>query len=401
MKLKSRPEDFQVEEIPLVEPGSDGRFVFYRLSKQGIGTLEAIDSVRRQFDVSASRVAHGGLKDKHASTIQYLTILDGPERPLRQPNLELEPIGRLSHPYGPTYFRGNRFRIALRNMTTRQAEQAAQALADAARDGIPNYFDDQRFGSMSAAKEFSARAWLEGNYERAFWLAIVEPNPLDRPETRASKDILREHWGNWAEAKAKLDRSHERGLVTYLVDHPDDFRGVYARIRRDLRSLYFSAFQSHLWNLVLADVIEQTTRPDQRMLYDFKSAKLPIPRGLESEQAERLATMSIPLPSARSAIPEGVVGLATVAVLERLNLEPKQLRVKHLKDVFLSKGERPAMYRLADAKHGIHADELYRDRRKLIVSFELPRGGYATMLVKRITLPTPKNSSTRQADNGR
>ena len=62
MKLKSRPEDFQVEEIPLVEPGSDGRFVFYRLSKQGIGTLEAIDSVRRQFDVSASRVAHGGIE---------------------------------------------------------------------------------------------------------------------------------------------------------------------------------------------------------------------------------------------------------------------------------------------------------------------------------------------------
>ena len=43
------------------------------------------------------------------------------------------------------------------------------------------------------------------------------------------------------EAKARLGRSHARSLVTYLVDHPTDFRGAFARLRRDLRSLYFSA----------------------------------------------------------------------------------------------------------------------------------------------------------------
>ena len=46
-----------------------------------------------------------------AARLQYLTIIEGPNRPLRETNLELEPLGRLPHPYGPQYFRGNRFGI--------------------------------------------------------------------------------------------------------------------------------------------------------------------------------------------------------------------------------------------------------------------------------------------------
>ena len=40
MKIKCRPEDFRVEELPIVEPGDRGRFVLYRLSKRSLGTLE-------------------------------------------------------------------------------------------------------------------------------------------------------------------------------------------------------------------------------------------------------------------------------------------------------------------------------------------------------------------------
>src|SRR4051794_35671104 len=94
MKLRRLPEDFQVEELPVVEGGDRGRFVLYRLTKRGLGTLEAIDAVCRRWNVAGRRVSYGGLKDRHAVTVQYLTILDGPDRPLRETSLELVPTGR-------------------------------------------------------------------------------------------------------------------------------------------------------------------------------------------------------------------------------------------------------------------------------------------------------------------
>src|SRR5271168_4100914 len=108
MKLKCQPEDFRVEELPLVSPAGPGRYTFYRLSKRSIGTIEAVQAICRSWNLAGHRVSYAGLKDRHAVTIQYLTIVDGPRKSLSCPNFELEPIGRLGHPYGPDHFRGNR-----------------------------------------------------------------------------------------------------------------------------------------------------------------------------------------------------------------------------------------------------------------------------------------------------
>lgn len=224
MKIKCRPEDFRVEELPNFEPGSRGRFVLYRLSKRSIGTPEAIESIRHRWDLHPDDVRHGGLKDRHALTVQYLTIFNGPDRSLHQENLDLEPVGRVDQPYGPAFFRGNRFTIVLRELSESEAELALKAAGEIPRDGIPNYFDDQRFGSVGPSGDMIGRAWIAGDHERAVWLALAEPNDSDRPDDAHQKAILRELWGRWTEAKAALDRSHTRSIVTYLDDHTTDFR---------------------------------------------------------------------------------------------------------------------------------------------------------------------------------
>jgi tRNA pseudouridine13 synthase len=303
MKLKRQPEDFQVEELPIVQPAERGRFGFYRLTKRGLGTLEAVEIIRRRWNLAGRQVSYGGLKDRHALTVQYLTILDGPSQPLREASFELEPVGRLSAPYGPNGFRGNRFVVSLRDLAPDMAERAIAALGEVPRDGLPNYFDDQRFGSVGFDGGFIAHAWLLGDHEKALRLALAESTPMDRPATKAEKEILRETWGDWPAAKARLERSHARSLVTYLVDHPTDFKGAFARLNRDLRSIYFSAFQSHLWNLILGRLIERETRPEQRVLLDFKVAPLPIHRRLDPEQARLMAATRLPLPASRTQLP--------------------------------------------------------------------------------------------------
>ncbi len=386
MKLKRLPEDFQVEELPLVEGGDRGRFVFYRLTKRGLGTLEAVEAICRRWNLAGRQVDYGGLKDRHAVTIQYLTIFDGPERSLRETGFELQPLGRLERPYGPALFRGNRFAVVIRSLSREAAENAVRAVGQLPRDGLPNYFDDQRFGSVGFSGGFIAKAWLAGQHEQALRLAIAEANPADRPDTKAEKEILREFWGNWPEAKARLDRSHARSLVTYLVDHPVDFRGAFARVRRELRSLYFSAYQSYLWNLTLGRLIERVTRPEQRVPIDFKVATLPIHRGLDTVQSAILSASRLPLPASRTPLPaEGPEREAALEVVAAEGFAWEDLRVKHLKDVFFSKGTRPALFHAENLSHSLENDDLEPGRKKLRLEFELPKGAYATLVVKRVT----------------
>ena len=61
------------------------------------------------------------------------------------------------------------------------------------------------------------------------------------------------------------------------------------------------------------------------------------------------------------------------------------LRVRHLKDVFLSKGSRPAIVFPRQLEAAPFDDELHRGRHAMRLKFDLPKGSYATILVKRIT----------------
>lgn len=388
MKLKRLPEDFQVEELAQFASGG-GPYVVYRLTKRSIGTPEAIDEVTRGWNIARHRVSYGGLKDKHAITQQFVTIKNGPRRSFCDNAVELEPIGQASRPFEPKDITGNRFSIVMRDMSREAVSRAEQALQQVAADGLPNYFDDQRFGSVGASGEFIAQAWCRGDYERTLWLALADENEDDRADEREQKRILCDLWGRWPEAKAALARSHRRSVVTYLADKPadcpSDFRGAWARVRVDLRSLYLAAFQSHLWNRLLAEFIRRQGRPDQLVAVGLKLDRVPFPIGLNADQFSVLSATELPLPSARQHLDEGPIQSLLTDVLREAGLELRQLRVKYPRDSFFSKGWRAAMVHVDGARHEVAEDDLYSGRWKITLSFDLPRGSYATILVKRLT----------------
>jgi tRNA pseudouridine13 synthase len=385
MKLKCLPEDFRVEELSLARPDGPGRYTFYRLSKQGLGTLEAVEAICRRWNLSGRRVSYAGLKDRHASTIQYLTIVDGPWQSLNASKFQLEPAGRLDRAYTSQLLRGNRFEVVLRGLSEDELVRAISEIDSIASVGLPNYFDDQRFGSVGYSGEFAAHAWLLGDHERALRLALAEPNPFDRAAMKSEKAILRTQWGHWAEAKSLLPRSSARSIVTYLVDHPTDYRGAFARLRRELRMLYFSAFQSHLWNLMLARWFERNASADQLVPVSLKVGTFPFPRRMEPERVRTLIQTMLPLPCCRSPLPEGRLGEIIAEFLQGFGLAWSDLRIKHLKDIFFSKGVRPCLFFPERLEFTPIDDDLHPGRRGLRLSFELAKGSYATILVKRLT----------------
>ena len=71
-------------------------------------------------------------------------------------------------------------------------------------------------------------------------------------------------------------------------------------------------------------------------------------------------------------------------MLSTEGMELRQVRVKYPRDSFFSKGERVALFRPGDFVHEFAADDLYPARQKLLLRFTLPRGSYATIVIKRI-----------------
>ena len=73
------------------------------------------------------------------------------------------------------------------------------------------------------------------------------------------------------------------------------------------------------------------------------------------------------------------------AVMAEEGMELADLRVKGIRELFFSKGERAAHCQPANLSHEIAADERHPGRQALTLRFDLPRGSYATLIVKRIT----------------
>lgn len=386
MKLKQQPQDFCVEELTEVQPGQEGPYAFYRLEKESLGTPEAIDAICRKWKIARWRIGYGGLKDRHAHTTQFLSIMRGPRRGLKQSHFHLQYLGQITAAYGPKLVCGNRFRIVVRDLSSQEAGQALDALEEVRQDGVPNYFDDQRFGSVTPDRRFVARYLILEDYEAALKLALTAPYEHDRSEVKRLKEMLRQQWGNWSVLKDQLPRGNVRSVISYLCDHPQDFRGAFACLHMELKTLYLSAYQSYLWNRCLARWLELHCRPEQLFGVHLRVGPVWFYRRLTIEQREALRSLQIPFLSARLKLTENhplYSIIEDVLAAEKLTL--RQIKLRHFRKPFFSRGERSAIFYPQEFVYRLSEDELHPGQRKLYLEFTLPRGCYATILIKRIT----------------
>lgn len=383
MRLKRIPEDFQVEELTGVVC-TGGPFALYRLTKRWMGTPDAVEAMLQCWRLERQQVSYGGLKDFHGVTQQHLTIQRGPRRDLHQTRFDLEYLGQVPRPFQARDVAGNRFLVVLRDLDGAAADRCQAVLPALILQGVPNYFDDQRFGSVGQSGQFIAEPWCRGDYERTLWLALADANEHDTPADGEEKAILRDHWGDWRTCQPRMSQPDRRRIVGFLADRPGDFRGAIARLPSDLRSLYAAAFQSHLWNRLLDRYLRTLCRPDQLGTLPLKLGPVAYPRELEPSQTAAVTACELPLPSARLKPDPGPVRDLLDETLREFGIQLRQIRIKYPRDTFFSKGYRPALFVPRDFSHTLAPDELYAQRQKLSLTFTLSRGAYATLLVKHL-----------------
>ncbi len=146
-------DTFVVEEVPAYLPSGQGEHTYLWIEKIDLTTFEAVRRIARACDVDARDVGYAGMKDRHATTRQWLSIprLD-PERALALAvdGVRVLDARRHGNKLRTGHLHGNRFEVVLTGATDgdQSDERAVSArLETLARDGLANRYGDQRFGA--------------------------------------------------------------------------------------------------------------------------------------------------------------------------------------------------------------------------------------------------------------
>ncbi|MFP3869618.1 MAG: tRNA pseudouridine(13) synthase TruD [Syntrophobacteria bacterium] len=151
-RIKERPEDFLVEEIPLYEFSGAGGFTFLLVETTNLSTLDLVARLRRNLDLADHQVGLAGWKDKHAVTRQWISVPRDHVCSARLRQLGTDGIKILEERHHPHKLRtghllGNRFSIMIRNPEPGAEEKARGIIRRIRTDGLPNFYGRQRFGA--------------------------------------------------------------------------------------------------------------------------------------------------------------------------------------------------------------------------------------------------------------
>jgi tRNA pseudouridine13 synthase len=137
---------------------------------------------------------------------------------------------------------------------------------------------------------------------------------------------------------------------------------------------------------MLALWLQTHTAPNHLLFVRSRFGELPAPRRMSEHGLGQWRSLSLPLPSARLKIdPEAIWAPLVESVMSDEELPLSEMKLKEFRKPFFSKGERAAAIFPRGLQFDAEADELHRGKEKLVLRFDLPRGCYATMIVKRLT----------------
>ena len=163
-KFEQNKEDFIVDEIALPFKRK-GNFLVLRVQKVELTTWDMIAAFAQFLNIPAEKIGYAGLKDKHATTTQYISIESKYERTLKKfkhPQIKILSQTRHTHAIRMGDLEGNRFRINLFGVDKIEAGQIEKRALKSVKNGLPNYFGYQRFGRDEDSIE-QAKAMISGD----------------------------------------------------------------------------------------------------------------------------------------------------------------------------------------------------------------------------------------------
>jgi tRNA pseudouridine13 synthase len=387
--IKARPEDFIVEERAVLPLRPAGDYRVYRLTKSGLTTPDLVRRLARVCGVSPAAIAYGGKKDRHGRTSQFVTIRDARDFSREERNYRLEFQGFMDRPMGPDLIQANDFRIVIRDLSGTESSEGA--LPAVRRFGVPNFFDDQRFRSFDPERGFFAEKVLRRHYNGALQVYLTSTTPEMTSAERERRRGFFEKWRDWPACQEAASSREEKMIFGYLAAHPKEFARALHKLPQDEVSMRYSSFQSHLWNELVRRRIRDLV-PDAAAVAGAEGDYL-FWRTLDGPVEAALKDLSLPTASPHMVFPDERTEALFEAILRERGLRLSEFRTRALRKVYFKSFPRRVVIHPENLEmRGTAPDDLHPGRRMIELSFALPRGAYATMVVKRLMLPNPEGS---------
>ncbi len=382
MDMKTLPEDFIVEEIYDIENFKQKQenrskpYYYFILTKTDYNQIKAIEKIARIFNTSRKLVHFAGTKDKVGITKQVISVYgineDNFEKNLQFLNnnvddLQLEYVGKFDGRINLGDNLGNRFTITIRNLEQADIKLAKANIEKIRKQGVLNYFDEQRFGYANNSHIIGMHI-LKNEVELAVKtiLTSLPQNPKDN-----HKKFAEEIEQNWEEIKnqnqeiinqiieiAPTFLKSEMQILEHLKKYKNDFPGAFRKIHKKIRTLYINAYQSYLFN----ETIKELNNNNQ--LDNYKELDLI----LEDTKLK-----------------DKIIQQITKKFLDQDNLLQENFKLKSMPELKFNPAKRqtrvfPKNIKIVSEEN----DDLNKDKQKLIITFELGKGEYATNVIKQI-----------------
>jgi len=387
VKIKSTPQDFQVEERISLPIASRGAYAVYRLWKRGITTLEALQRLSRACRVPESEIRYGGKKDRQGETVQFVTVPSHRNLSYREGDLCSSLEGYAEEPMGPLWITENAFQLVLREIPSAgEAHAICEKAHEISRRGMPNYYDDQRFGAQGNTREFFAEKLLQGNPSEALKLYFTEIHPQAPQRVRRRSVFISRHWGDWRKIYPFCKKGLPLKVLSMLRqdDSPSGFWKGVNTLSGELLGIYISSFQSFLWNRLLGNYLFQGWQEEDLLCVSCALWSFPV--GV-SKKASFFLPEPCEIPSHAAETPPMEPNLYKlwIGVLKERSLSPEMFALPELQRAYFGSFQRPSLVFPRKMQAFVEPEESGKFQR-VSLSFTLPRGSYATLLVKSIRI---------------
>lgn len=383
--IKRRPEDFFVQEIPLYEPAGQGEHVYCEIQKTGMTTFDAIDRIAKTLHVHPRDIGFAGMKDAHAITRQVLSIQGTTEEAamaLHIPNLSVLWARRHGNKLRLGHLAANRFAIKIREVEPTAVVKVMPLVERLQREGIPNYFGEQRFGRRGDNHLLGA-ALIGGDDAGVLSLLLGSPDPeLDDSQSAGARKAFDR--GD-LEGSMKLWPRRcgmERRILHRLIKTGKPAAAVRA-VDEKLRRLWVSALQSSLFNdVVAARIGSLSTLLDGDLAWKHENGACFVVENAAQQQPRADAfeiSPTGPLVGYRVSLPQGKALEIEEQILSAHHLKPADFRVEGRHKV---KGaRRPLRVQPREVEIAGGVDDFGAH---VTIAFTLPAGSFATVLLREI-----------------
>jgi len=149
-KFIQTPNTFKVKENSKIKLHKKGDYRLLEVTKSSISTMEMVDYLSEVLKIKQSDIGYAGLKDKHATTSQYITVPKyvNIKKFKNTQRVTLKELGFCSDRLRVGSLESNSFEIILQDVTNEGFLELEKAFNKIVKLGFANFFGYQRFGSL-------------------------------------------------------------------------------------------------------------------------------------------------------------------------------------------------------------------------------------------------------------